>query len=103
MCVLGRGASAASGERGSRAGEYGRAGRIAIAALAACGQQRTRRWPHEPLRSMGPAVDAPVIVFYALREAREIFLGGRLSAIVRGGAGGSPVRSWRESARRAPG
>jgi hypothetical protein len=24
-------------------------------------------------------------------------------AIVRGGAGGSPVRSWRESARRAPG
>ena len=39
----------------------------------------------------------------ALREAREIFLGGRLSAIVRGGAGGSPVRSWRESARRAPG
>jgi hydrogenase-4 component B len=36
LCVLGRGATTASGERGSRAGEYGWAGRAAIAALAAC-------------------------------------------------------------------
>jgi formate hydrogenlyase subunit 3/multisubunit Na+/H+ antiporter MnhD subunit len=36
LCVLGRGANAASGERGSRAGEYGWAGRIAVAALAVC-------------------------------------------------------------------
>jgi hydrogenase-4 component B len=36
LCVLGPGASAASGERGSRSGEYGWAGRIAVAVLAAC-------------------------------------------------------------------